>query len=198
LLTDSKNEQVPFSISPNGKRLAFAERDPQTNWDLWTLTFEDGGSDRPKFGKPEPFLHTAADERWPMISPDGRWLAYGSDELGRFEVFVQRFSGPGGKWQVSTGGGERPVWSKNGRELFYRSSEGMMVASYTANGEAYVPGKPRLWAAKKDLSVDYDVAPDGKRFAVVEAETPEQGGTVQLTFLLNFFDEVQRRVAAGP
>jgi len=196
-LTNSKNRQTPFSISPDGKRLAFAELSPHTNWDLWTLAIDDGGSDHPKSGKPEPFLQTVSDERWPMISHDGQWLAYGSDESGRFEVYVRRFPGPGGKWQISTGGGERPIWSKNGRELFYRSNEGMMAASYTASGAAFVAGKPRIWAGKNDLSVDYDLAPDGKRFAVVEAAMPEQAGAVQLTFLLNFFDELRRRVPTG-
>jgi len=72
-----------------------------------------------------------------------------------------------------------------------------MAASYTASGEAFVGSKPRLWAGKKDLSVDYDLAPDGKRFAVVEAAMPEQAGAVQLTFLLNFFDDLRRRVPTG-
>ena len=137
-LTESKNPQFAFSFSPDGKRLAFAEVDPHTNVDLWTLPLEGAESDHPKAGKPEPFLVTPFNEMVPMISPDGHWLAYYSDESGRDEVYVRPFPGPGGKWQISTAGGDKPVWSKKAHELFYRSGEGMMVASYTTNGEAFV------------------------------------------------------------
>ena len=73
----------------------------------------------------------------------------------------------------------------------------MMAASYTANGEAFTPSKPRLWAAKKDLPTYFDLAPDGKRFAVSQAEASEQKNATHVTFLLNFFDELRRRVPAG-
>jgi len=132
-----------------------------------------------------------------MISPDGRWLAYHSNESGRDEVYVRPFLGPGGKWQISIGGGDTPVWSKKAPELFYRSGEGMMAASYTANGEAFVAGKPRLWVGKKDLGQAFDLAPDGKHFAVLQAEVSEQKGPQHVTFLLNFFDYLRQRVPTG-
>ena len=97
-LTESKNSQFAFSFSPDGKRLAFVEIDPHTNLDLWTLPLEGAESDHPKAGKPEPFLVTSFNEMAPMISPDGHWLAYNSDESGRDEVYVRPFPGPGGKW----------------------------------------------------------------------------------------------------
>ena len=193
-LTESQNEQYPFSFPPDGKRLAFYEIDPHTGRDLWTLPLDEVESDRPRPGKPKPFLATPFDERWPMFSADGRWLAYQSDESGRNEVYARSFPGPGGKWQISTGGGDHPVWSKKDRQLFFRSSEGMMVASYTTNDEAFVASKPRLWAAKKGLGDFFDLAPDGKRFAVVQEETSEQKGPERVTILLNFFDELHRRV----
>jgi len=193
-LTESKNDQQPFSFSPDGKRLAFQEASPQTNFDLWTLPLAETESDHPRPGKPEPFLVTPFDERRPMISPDGHWLAYVSDESRRYEVYVRPFPGPGGKWQISNGGGSMPKWSKKAPELFYRSSEGMMVASYTTNGEAFVAGKARLWAGRKDLSIFFDLAPDGKRFAVVQPALSEQQGPPHVTVLLNFFDELRRRV----
>jgi len=196
-LTESKNLQGPTSFSPDGKLLAFSEVTTQTGFDLWTLPLEGVESDHPKPGKPEPFLVTPFNELAPMISPDGRWLAYQSNESGGDEVYVRSFPGPGGKWQISIGGGEWPVWSKKGQELFYRSSEGIMVLSYTTNGDAFVPSKPRLWAAKKDLGTYFDLAPDGKRFAVVQPEASEQKGPQHLTFLLNFFDELRRRAPTG-
>ncbi len=196
-LTESKNAQAPSSFSPDGKHLAFSEFDPQTNVDLWTLPLGEMESDRPKPGKPEPFLVTPQDERRPMISPDGRWLAYDSNESGRYEVYVRPFPGPGGKWQVSARGGDHQIWSAKSSELFYRSSEGLMVASYTTNGAAFVARKPRLWSAKKDLGTFFDLAPDGKRFAMVQAEALAQNGSPHVTFLMNFFDELRRRAPTG-
>jgi serine/threonine-protein kinase len=196
-LTESKRRQVPYSFSPDGKRLAFFQFDPQTQADIWTLPLEEAVSDHPKVGKPEPFLVTPSDERAPMISPDGRWLAYESNESGRNEIYVQPFPEPRGKWQISTEGGDRPVWSKKEPELLYRSSEGVMAASYTAGGEAFAANKPRLWAAKKDLEPYFDLAPDGKRMAVIQAEGSQKSRPEQVMLLENFFDELRRRAPAG-
>src|SRR5207248_806258 len=90
-LTRSQNIQFPYSFSPDGKRLVFRECDPQTGCGLWILPLEDAESDRPKPGNPEPFLVTPFDEDEPMISPDGRWVAYDSNESGTDEVYVRRF-----------------------------------------------------------------------------------------------------------
>jgi WD40-like Beta Propeller Repeat len=196
-LTESENQQYPTSFSPDGKRLAFVELNPQTNFDIGTLALEEVESDHPKPGKPEPFLVTPFNESGPRISPDGRWLAYQSDESGGNEVYVRPFPGPGGRWQISTGGGDRPVWSRKSQELFYRSNEGMMVAGYTTNGEAFLRSKPRLWVAKADLGNFFDLAPDGKRFVVVQPEVSEKKGPQHVMFLLNFFDELRRRAPAG-
>jgi serine/threonine-protein kinase len=196
-LTESKNGQFPYSFSPDGTRIAFVEMSAQTNFDLWTVPLKERESDDPKPGKPEPFLVTPFNESVPMISPDGRWLAYSSDESGQFELCVRRFPGPGGKWQISSTGGDLPIWSKKGQELFYRSSEGIMVASFTANGDSFVASKPRLWTGKKDLGDIYDLAPDGKRFALLQPEASEQNGPPHGTVLLNFFDELRRRAPAS-
>jgi serine/threonine-protein kinase len=157
-------------------------------------------------GKPEPFLQTPADERHPSFSPDGRWLAYTSDESGTYQVYVRAFPDKGGKWQVSNSGGVFPVWSHNGRELFFRASDNrIMVATYTAKGDAFAADKPRVWSEKRlaDFGsngvLTYDVAADGKRVAaLMPAEGPEeQQAQTHVIFLQNFFDEVRRRTAAG-
>jgi serine/threonine-protein kinase len=191
-LTEGKNDQYANSFSPDGKRLAFVELDSHTNVDLWTLPLEGAESDHPKVGRPEPFLVTPSNEMKPMISPDGRWLAYCSDESGRYEIYVRHFPEPGGKWQISAAGGDNPVWSRKAHQLFYRSSEGMMVGSYATKVEAFVANKPRLRAAKKDLG-DFDLAPDGKRFVVGQQEGSEQTAQPHVALVQNFFDELRRR-----
>jgi Tol biopolymer transport system component len=195
-LTENKNYQFPSSFSPDGRQLAFSENSPQSNWDLWTLRLEAGESDHPKATNLERFLATPFNEEVPMISPDGRWIAYQSDESGAMEVYVRRFAGTGGKWEISTGGGDSPVWVTNGQKLFYSSRAGIMMANYTANGGVFDASKPRVWVARKDLR-SFDLAPDGKRLAAVQELVSEQSGTTQVICLLNFFDELRKRAPAA-
>jgi serine/threonine-protein kinase len=176
--------------------------------DIWMLPLDASDPERPKPGKPEPFLRTAANELEPEFSPDGRWIAYMSDETQRFEVYVRPLLAGGssgsGKWLISTGGGRLPAWSRDGRELFYETLDNRIMAlSYTAKGDSFTPDKPRLWSSMQlfDLApaLNLDLAPDGKRFAVVPLpeSAGEQKGPLHATFLLNFFDEVRRRIPAG-
>jgi serine/threonine-protein kinase len=115
---------------------------------------------------------------------------------------VRPFPGPGGKWQISTNGGLYPIWSSNNRELFYETLDyRIMAVDYMVDGASFVAGKPRLWSDRQLLSlgvVNLALAPDGKRFAVFPI--PEAAGEktpVRVTFLLNFFDELRRRVPAN-
>jgi hypothetical protein len=130
-------------------------------------------------------------------------MAYASNESGRYEVYVRPFPGSGGKWQISTGGAIHTVWSRDGRELFYGSSDSkLMVSEYTAKGDSFTYSKPRLWSDKQLRGGNrpfFDIAPDGKRFAVFpRAESvDEKSGNVHVTFLFNFFDELRRRVPVG-
>ena len=112
-------------------------------------------------------------------------------------------AGSGGKWQVSDGRGVSPLWSNNGRELFYETADNrIMVVDYKVNGDSFAPGKPRLWSDEQifnpvaPLALNLDLAPDGKRFAVLTAPEATGGekGSVHVTMLLNFFDEVKRRI----
>ena len=204
-LLQSKTDLRPYSFSPDGKRLAFAQSSPETGFDLWTLPLDLSDPEHPKAGKPELFLRTVADEYEPAFSPDGRWIAYRSTSTGVAEIYVQPFPGSGGKWLISNGGGKHPVWSRNGRELFYQAPDNrIMVATYTAKGDSFSADKPRPWAQTQilepnALNWNLDLAPDGKRFVVaprLEA-TGGQKGSVHVTVLLNFFDELRRRVPAS-
>jgi serine/threonine-protein kinase len=153
-------------------------------------------------GKPEAFLQTPFDERQGAFSPDGRWLAYSSNESGTYQIYVRAFPDKGGKWQISNSGGVEPVFSRNGRELFFRTEDNqIMVASYAVKGGSFVADRPRVWSEKRlaNLGVvpNYDLAPDGKRIvALMPVETAEgQKAQNQVIFLENFFDEVRRRTA---
>jgi serine/threonine-protein kinase len=204
-LTDDKLSATPSSFSPDGKRLAMVQQGTNGTYDIWTAPVE-GDPDHPRLGKAEPFLEGPFAELTPQFSPDGRWLAYMSNESGAYEVFVRPSPGigaAGGKWQISTGGGMFPMWSPT--ELFFRSPNGLIIAAgYTVKGDTFVPGKTRPWSEKRipytsigaSNAPRFDLSPDGSRLAVIQSpqEAGEQKPNTQLTFLLNFFDYLRQRV----
>jgi eukaryotic-like serine/threonine-protein kinase len=201
-LTTDEHVQIPSSWSPDGKTLAFLEQVQGNNWDIWTMSLEKNGA-----AKVQPFLETPFFEEYAEFSPDGRWLAYASNESGHNEVYVQPFPGPGGRQQVSTQGGTEPAWAHNGTELFYKtqgtndmmrmmSVEVTLGARFTANvphmlfegsrqpGTIYVRG--------------YDVASDDKRFVMVQLK--EQLPPLMISKMIlvqNWFEELKRRVPTG-
>jgi eukaryotic-like serine/threonine-protein kinase len=201
----TETPQAPRSFSPDGKRLAYTQRNAGGHIEIWTAPLE-GDRDHPRLGNAEPFLRTSFSETEPAFSPDGHWLAYSSDESGAYELYVRSFPGPGGRSQISTAGGGHPIWSRNGRQLFFLAPDWrIMVADYTARGDSFTAGKPQVWSQKNLIymgsNYQYDLAPDGKRFAVVlNAEGPAERGQRPLdsvTVLLNFFDELRRKVSGG-
>ena len=193
-LTTSENFQYPGSWSPDGQVLTFADADSTTGWDIWTLKLE---GDR----KPRPFLQTPSNESGATFSPDGRWLAYVSDESGRDEVYVRAFPGSGGKWQISTQGGDEPVWARDGRELFYRNRDNLMAVT-VATKPTFVAGTPKsLFEGRYEKTSykflpNYDVSPDGQRFLMIKASEPESAAT-QLNVVLNWADELRRLAPPG-
>jgi serine/threonine-protein kinase len=199
-LLQSQYNVVPGSFSPDGRRLAYQEVNPETGFDLWTLPLDISDPDHPKPVKPELFLRTPADERAAGFSPDGHWVVYRSNESGTEEVYVRPVSGAGGKWQISIGGGGPAFWSKNGHELFYEGSDQRIrVVDYRVDGGSFLPGKPRVWCDRQifDPGVSHlDLAPDGKRFVILVPpdSAGKEKGSVHVTFLLNFFDELRRRI----
>jgi serine/threonine-protein kinase len=198
ILEKSANPR-PASFSPDG-RLAYTPFGTLGLPDVWTLPIDLRDPERPKPGKPEPFLVEPVVEVDPAFSPDGKFLAYASTETGPNEVFVRSFPGPGGKWKVSTTGGKFPAWSHKTQELFFLGGDDrIMVANYTIDEGSFVVGTPRPWAPTQVLrdSVlqNFDVTPDGRRVVAYPRPTETQPeGSVHATFLLNFFDEVRRRI----
>ena len=201
-LFESQNTVVPWDFSPDGRRLAYRESSTDGGSNIWALPLDLTDPHHPRAGQPALFLRTPADERVPRFSPDGRWIAYRSNVSGNYEVYVRPFpAASGGRWQISEGGGSYPFWSNNGRELFYETADNrIMVVDYKVNGDSFVPGKPRTWSDKKQLFysgfANMDLAPDGKHFAVfvLSEMVPSEEGSVHVTMLLNFFDELRRRI----
>jgi Tol biopolymer transport system component len=203
-LVESKGLQTPGTWRPDGKVLAFMQLNPGTGNDIITLPIEGNEKSGWKAGEPAPFLNSAFNEREPAFSLDGRWLAYMSNESGSYEMYVRPFPGPGGKWQISTGGGGYPKWSHNGKELFYRTIDSkIMVVSYTASGDSFHADKPQLWSPGQFTdrglgNYNFDLHPDGKHFAVFKAPGTEQTAAVnKVSFIFNFFDELRSKVAPG-
>ncbi|NDQ57645.1 MAG: protein kinase [Acidipila sp.] len=203
-LTQSKNAQYARSWRSDGKVLAFEQFNPGTKMDIMTLTVEGNEKSGWQPGEAKPFVNTSFTESAPAFSPDGRWLAYQSNESGNDEVYVRAFPGPGGKGQVSTGGGGFPKWSHNGKELFFRTADSrIMVATYITSADSFHADKPQLWspgqfAPRLILDYNFDLHPDGTRFAVLKAPGAGEAPKVdKVSFIFNFFDELRRKVPTG-
>ena len=199
-MIQSNNLQVPWSFSPDGGRLAYHQLNPTTGFDLWTVPIHSTETGVTS-GRPEPFLQTPAYETYPSFSPDGKWIAYGSNESGSWEVYVRVFPESGKKVQVSAGGGRIPFWSRTGHELLYRTDDQrIMAATYTTRGGSFVVQKLRQWPQSRlaDTGVlsNLDLAPDGQWMVVlIPATNPDNRQAANhATFMLNFFGEVQRRL----
>ncbi len=170
----------PFSWSSDGKVIALASLNPETDWDGWLYSVEKNEA--------EPLVRTPFTETHMQISPDGNWLAYTSDESERPQVYVQRLTGPGGRWQISTNGGILPRWRADGKELFYVEFGTVNLMSVQVEaGETLNAGIPRsLFDAPIRSSFDYEycVSEDGQRFLLNVLEGAE---TVQpLTLVQNW------------
>ncbi len=200
LLTKSGNIQVPWSFAPGGRRLAYHERNPATGFDLWTVPIKTTGGVL-SAGKPEPFLRTPAYETYPAFSPDGNWIAYGSNESIGWEVYVRAFPDNGSKVKVSIAGGRIAAWSGEGHELLYRTDDQkIMAATCSIKGGSFVVDSVRQWTparlAETGVLANFDLAADGKRIvALVPSGKPEdQQSENHVTFMLNFIAEIERRV----
>ena len=175
-LLEREYSQAPTSVSRDGRLVAFGETHPDNRGDIHILPLDGTG--------PYPFLVTPADEGGASFSPDGRFLAYVSDETGQFEVYVQPLSGEGGKVVISTGGGRLPRWSPKGDELFYRRGTALMVVPVDLE-PSFRPGSPELLF--EGAYMGFDVFPDGEYFAML---TLPEVDLSEITVVVNWSTEL--------
>ncbi len=180
-------QEIPFSVSPDGRYLAYIRRDPKstTGYDIWALPmFPDKSGDQ----KPFPVVATNFLDVTPSFSPDGKWLAYANNETGRMEVYIQPFPSGAGRWQVSTAGGGRPNWRKDGKELFFFSTDQQVMAvDVNQKGASLELGTPHALFKATTVSTTsgpYTVSSDGKKF-VMNTVLP-QSITEPLTLITNW------------
>ncbi len=170
LLHRGEHPQLPTGCSPDGRYLAFTEFHPSTRADIWIMPLHPGG-------RAEPFLRTGAAEWGLVFSPDGRQVAYASDEGGLNHVYAAGFPRPASRWQVSTAEGTEPVWAPAGHEIYFRSIRGLMAAPIPGNPED-PPGPARRILRDQyakgafPLFQNYDISPDGNRFLMVFSDRP--------------------------
>jgi serine/threonine-protein kinase len=196
-LLESDRLQMPVCF-PSEERLLFSANVPGQHRDIHALLLD--GTPRA-----EPLIYGPANELNADVSPDGRWIAYDSDESGQFEVYVRSYPDPygGGRWQISSGGGRQPVWSPDGAELFYRDFDGAMMAASVSPGSTFIPGSVvklfknagYVGSGAQGSGRTYDLSMDGSRFLMIKAAgSADDEPSTSLVVVLNWFEELKRLV----
>ena len=184
-LIEGEGQRIPDDWSPDGRFLAFELREPrgERKVSLSILSLADG--------KLATFLSRGTNIGDARFSPDGRWLAYTSEESGKNEIYVAAFPGPGARWQISTEGGAQPRWRRDGKELFYLSSDlRLMSVEIQASGATLEPGVPKVLFEPHPLPTFYDAAADGQRFLMVSSGVEQ---SPPITLLQNWSAAIGKR-----
>jgi Tol biopolymer transport system component len=193
-LTQSDYLTESSTWTPDGKVLAFVENHPLSATDIWGVAVS--GSHR----RPHAIVRTDYDDTHPAFSPDGRWLAYASNDSGRMEVYVQPYPGPGRRMRVSTDGGSSPAWRGDGKELYYlevrpSAPVGVVAVRLAADGNELSASAPRrLFRGRYGAMSgrrNYDVTSDGRRFLMVQALDPLPEPATELILVSNWFEELR-------
>ena len=187
LLLKPIHQVAPKDWSRDGRFLLYVDYDPKTKQDLWVLPVSDGA---PGGRTPAVFLRTESNENQGQFSPDGRFVAYTSDESGKFEVYVSTFpTSGGGKWTISNGGGTQPRWRRDGKELLYFTGDGKLMSVDVTPGAAFKAGAQKvlfqapIYGTANSTQTRWDVTPDGQRFLI---NTVSGDASVPLTVVLNW------------
>jgi serine/threonine-protein kinase len=198
-LTNGGSGKVPTSVAPGGSDILFRDVGSNTGVDLQRLRVT---KDSPQnLSAPTALVRTTFSERNADVSPTGQWLAYESDESGRLEIYARPFPDVNaGRWQVSTGGGRMPVWSRDGRELFYVSMDGAMMMTRVAMGSAWMATTPvQLFRgdylfATGAATRTFDIAPDGKRFLMIKNVETANIPLANIVIVEHFSEDLKRLV----
>ncbi|PYP74142.1 MAG: hypothetical protein DMD25_15695 [Gemmatimonadetes bacterium] len=183
------DDQWAGDVTPDGRTLLFRAGGGGPVRSIYTLSLQGPRT-------PQLFLANQFENHSPSLSPDGHWVAYVSNELGRPDVYVRPFPGPGGRWQVSLDGGTEPLWAPNGRELFYRNGTKMMVAAIALHPTFTVGARRELFDGNyvsDPVHRSYDVTRDGRGFVLVRSPKPPADFVV----VLNRFDQLREQEHRG-
>jgi eukaryotic-like serine/threonine-protein kinase len=194
-LTESPDTQYPTGVSPDGRRLIFTDQSPTTNDDMMALELD-------ATRRATSLVQSPFSERNGTVSPDGRWLAYEANDSGRFEIYVRPFQDVNsGRWQVSTDGGTRPIWTRNGQELIYVSATGALMAVGVARGSSWAATTPTLivkggyFTNPNWWGRSYDISPDGQRFLMIkEGGTDGNAAPTSIIVVQHWVEELKRLV----
>jgi Tol biopolymer transport system component len=200
-LLNDKGVLAPWSFQSDGGRLAYQVRSPEGNhFDLWTVPLEQSARGL-QAGTPEPFLTTPAIEVFPTFSPDGKWMAYLSNRSGAFELYIRPFPNRQAREiQLSHGGAMAFRWPAKGQEIFYRTpKQKIMSLRIRTSGGGVDVEPPKLWSdlelADTGVLPNFEVTPEGRRVAAFLTPGRDTGANrSQVTFAVNFFEELRRRL----
>jgi eukaryotic-like serine/threonine-protein kinase len=177
---------TPQAWSPDGRYLVFTQAGETTGPDIWALNMADR--------RRRAIVQTRFTERAPTFSPDGKWLAYSSDESGQFEVYVQRFPERGERQRVSRAGGMEPLWARSGKELYFREDDKLMAAAMVSPlGRPQELFRAPWWALPTSSRTNFEIAPDGQGFLLLRSSDAET--RARLHVIVNWAEELKRLVA---